>query len=69
MELDELRNKWTEFLSASISAKYGNSEKDKVSMIEKLEEFDRIWEVYKNEHKSQTGECDSGKVDQVRVSM
>lgn len=68
MELDELRDKWTAFLSASISAKYGNSEKDKECMIEKLQEFDKIWEEYKNEQ-SRTGKDNLGESEETRASV
>ena len=55
MNLDELRDKWTTFLAASISAKYGGGEKENEHMLEKLEEFDKFWEEFKNEQQSRTG--------------
>jgi hypothetical protein len=52
MDINELRDKWTTFLSASISVKYGGGEKEKEHMLEKLEEFDKFWEEFKNEQQS-----------------
>ena len=54
MDIQELRDKWTIFLSAGICAKYGG-EKDREHMLEKLEEFDKFWEEFKNEQQSRTG--------------
>jgi hypothetical protein len=66
MDINELREKWQEFLSASISAKYGNSEKDTKEMIDKLEEFDKFWEVFKNEQ-SRNREGNSRETDKPGV--
>jgi hypothetical protein len=66
MDINILRDKWQEFLSASISAKYGNSEKDTKEMINKLEEFDKFWEDFKNEQ-SRNREGSTGEVDESRV--
>ena len=66
MDINELREKWQEFLSASISAKYGNSEKDTKEMITKLEEFDKFWEVFKNEQ-SRNREGSTGEVEEPRI--
>lgn len=56
MDIDTLRNKWQEFLSASITSKYNKSNEDIESMKKKLEEFDEFWQQYKKEqleiHKS-----------------
>lgn len=49
MDIDTLRNKWQEFLSASITAKYNKSAEDKETMKKKLEEFNTFWEQFKKE--------------------
>ena len=66
MDINELRDKWTTFLAASISAKYGGSEKEKEHMLEKLEEFDKFWEVFKNEQ-SRTGTANLGETKEPRT--
>jgi len=66
MELNELREKWQEFLSASISAKYSKTDKDSEEMKIKLEEFDKFWEVFKNEQ-SRNRKGSTGEVDESRV--
>ena len=63
MDINELRDKWTTFLAASISAKYGGSEKEKEHMLEKLEEFDKFWEEFKNEQQSRTGNENNKEID------
>jgi hypothetical protein len=68
MDINDLRDKWTAFLSASISAKYGGSEKEKEHMLEKLQEFDKIWEAYKNEQ-SPTGKDNLGESEETRASV
>jgi hypothetical protein len=50
-------------LAASISAKYGGSEKEKEHMLEKLEEFDKFWEEFKNEQQSRTGDESNKETD------
>lgn len=64
MDLNELRDKWTEFLSASITAKYGKSEQDNTRMMDKLGEFDKFWEMYKNEQQSRNREGNPGETEE-----
>ena len=66
MDINELRDKWQEFLSASISAKYSKTDKDSEAMLEKLEEFDKFWEVFKNEQ-SRTGTANLGETKEPRT--
>lgn len=67
MDINELREKWTEFLSASITAKYGSSQQDITIMLEKLKQFDEFWEKYKNEQQSRNRERHSGETEDTGV--
>lgn len=64
MDINELRDKWQEFLATGISAKYGTSEKGELA--KQIEEFDKFWEEYKNEQ-SRNREGNPGETDQTRV--
>lgn len=54
MDINELRDKWQDFLATSISAKYGTTKQEE--LLEKIAEFDQFWEEYKNEQsRNRTG--------------
>lgn len=63
MDINELRDKWQEFLAATLSAKYWKSDSTEKDMIEKLKSFDEFWEKYKNEHQSRDRERNSGETE------
>lgn len=50
MDLEILRNKWLELLSAGITAKYSSSDKDSLELQNKIREFDESWLVFKEEY-------------------
>lgn len=64
MDIQELRDKWTTFLSAGICAKYG-SEKDREHLLEEMKEFDKFWEEFKNEQQSRTGTESNKEIDRL----
>ena len=63
MDINELRDKWQEFLAATLSAKYWKSDSTEKDMIEKLKSFDEFWEKYKNEHQSRDRKRNSGETE------
>lgn len=63
MDINELRDKWQDFLAATLSAKYWKSESTQKDMLEKLEQFDEFWEKYKNEHQSRNREGNSRETE------
>ena len=63
MDINELRDKWQEFLAATLSAKYWKSDSTEKDMIEKLKSFDEFWEKYKNEQQSRDRERNSGETE------
>ena len=63
MDINELRDKWQEFLAATLSAKYWKSDSTEKDMLEKLKSFDEFWEKYKNEHQSRDRERNSGETE------
>ena len=63
MDINELRDKWQEFLAATLSAKYWKSDSTEKDMLEKLKSFDEFWEKYKNEQQSRDRERNSGETE------
>lgn len=63
MDINELRDKWQDFLAATLSAKYWKSDSTEKDMLEKLKSFDEFWEKYKNEHQSRDRERNSGETE------
>ena len=63
MDINELRDKWQEFLAAILSAKYWKSDSTEKDMLEKLKSFDEFWEKYKNEQQSRDRERNSGETE------
>ena len=63
MDINELRDKWQEFLAATLSAKYWKSDSTEKDMLENLKSFDEFWEKYKNEHQSRDRERNSGETE------
>ena len=63
MDINELRDKWQDFLAATLSAKYWKSDSTEKDMLEKLKSFDEFWEKYKNEHQSRDRERHSGETE------
>lgn len=63
MDINELRDKWQDFLAATLSAKYWKSDSTQKDMMEKLKQFDEFWEKYKDEQQSRNREGNPGKTE------